>query len=470
MKNLILTILCLSHISAYSNNKTNLIDEFKAFQSTQATELKLSNSLIEKLSLKNESLESYESNCVLYYKKGFIFYEKGGGKLLLLNDSGKIERIDKSNYSGDRFGAFVFVHNDTIYSIGGYGFWHVTGAVRVFNDKTKEWGIINTRDNIQIANGINAQGYYDYREQKLFVLYSSYPDEYIKYQDELTKQGSIKVQIFDLKTKEWSSKTIFLNKKVAEEINDLRIIVASANGLIIHSKYFNEHIFLSFSKNMLFKIPPTYITELFQLNNQNTQHISFAKDSSIFIYDLNSKELKSVELNNLIPINGEPLYTVKMAAQKKHGLNVLLGLSATILTLFISYKFKKKKTQIVEPNRKQNNTIYNIKADDFCEILDNLEISVLEKMLNNYQTGKLTSIEEINKIMNIEKRTYRIRNNMRADLLKIINKKFMDYSGFIEEVIIRVRSDFDKRYFQYSLNERFVNKIRLKNLKKDSTP
>jgi hypothetical protein len=48
---------------------------------------------------------------------------------------------------------------------------------------------------------------------------------------------------------------------------------------------------------------------------------------------------------------------------------------------------------------------------------------------------------------------------MRADVLKLINKKFMDFASSSDELIIRERSSFDKRYFEYTLNDRYANKI-----------
>lgn len=465
MKNLYPLLAIFLSIPALGNDKIILPNELNALIKNGANELKLSFKLRERLILQNDTLSKFELSSIIPYKNGLIIYERGGGKLLFLNNQGNLNRLDKSNYSGERFGAFVFENNDTIYSLGGYGFWHITGAVRIFNEKTNEWGIINVSRNVRISNGVNSHGYYDSKTKKLYVIYSNYKDEYIKHSDE--KQGEneklLSIQIFDLKTKDWNKNEIYLNRKIGSDINDIKVIATLSNGIIVNSKSFEENIFLSFENNKIYKVPSSFALELSQLNNQEREFISYVKDSSIYFYDIETKKMKFITLNNLIPIKEESLYHEKNNEIKKHKFEILFLAASIMASIIIFLKMKKKRSNKDQKVTIQDKTMLNNKVDDFCELLDNQENAVLEKLLNNYQDQKLTSIEEINKILNIEKRQYRIRNNIRADLLKIINKKFIDYSGINEELIIRVRSDFDKRYFQYSLNERFVNKIRMKN-------
>ena len=68
-------------------------------------------------------------------------------------------------------------------------------------------------------------------------------------------------------------------------------------------------------------------------------------------------------------------------------------------------------------------------------------------------------MDEINVVLGVTKKPYKIRNNMRATALKIINKKFFDYRGSTEELILRVKSDDDKRFFTYSINESFISMV-----------
>ena len=93
------------------------------------------------------------------------------------------------------------------------------------------------------------------------------------------------------------------------------------------------------------------------------------------------------------------------------------------------------------------------------DLLNEIEQQIVQTIAEDFKAERLTSIDKINKILGIEKRPYKIKNNLRADVLKMINKKFMDYLGNNDELIIRERSEFDKRFFEYTINERYVNKI-----------
>jgi hypothetical protein len=43
----------------------------------------------------------------------------------------------------------------------------------------------------------------------------------------------------------------------------------------------------------------------------------------------------------------------------------------------------------------------------------------------------------------------------------MINKKFMVYAGIGDDLILKQRTEFDKRFFEYSIDQRFISKLRL---------
>lgn len=84
---------------------------------------------------------------------------------------------------------------------------------------------------------------------------------------------------------------------------------------------------------------------------------------------------------------------------------------------------------------------------------------ILELLATNEAFKKNTSTIELNKKMGIEKRPLKIQNNMRATSIGLINRKFNLLSTVNEELIIRIRSEFDKRFFEYRLNSRFAHMV-----------
>jgi hypothetical protein len=54
----------------------------------------------------------------------------------------------------------------------------------------------------------------------------------------------------------------------------------------------------------------------------------------------------------------------------------------------------------------------------------------------------------------------KIQNNLRANYILEINKKYSKINSAKEELVQRVRSDFDKRYFEYKINPRAINQLK----------
>ena len=82
-----------------------------------------------------------------------ILIKSDSSVFLLVNGTGRVykaiemkddkiafTRVDSTEFLGYNFGSYNFYCNDTLYSYGGYGFWHMNGHLRYFN-KENQWMI-----------------------------------------------------------------------------------------------------------------------------------------------------------------------------------------------------------------------------------------------------------------------------------------------------------------------------------------
>ncbi|MFZ9718008.1 MAG: hypothetical protein ACO3BD_01510 [Chitinophagaceae bacterium] len=408
----------------------------------------------------NAELTDFQLDGIVKQNNNYLLYENGSGRLWQLNDSGRLTKWDKTKFAGDRFGAFEFTHNDTLYSMGGYGFWRVSGAIRYFNHETREWMVIPANQNVVAASGVNAIFFHAVNASKVFVIYGQYNDEYLieKHQE---KTDRLYLQIFDLVHKTWADNPKVLSQAIAKELDDIRVLAATSNALYLNSKYFNETLELDFQQNIYSEIEPAFLNDLQQIIGQRPNHMIEKSESSIIITDLNTRapfrfdvskykkkktgtiysnapnESKSLPLNSLLYIS--------------IGLNILLG-ATWARSILIRKKLDERESGLNEIDAPT-------KGKKFIDLLDAVELNIINTLSAHFKASKHTSIDEINKILGIEKRPYKIANNIRADALKMINKKFMDFSGNTDELIIRERSTFDKRFFEYTLNQRYINKV-----------
>lgn len=56
----------------------------------------------------------------------------------------QFKRIDRTYYRGDNCYAYQFIAHNTIYSLGGYGFWRSNNHLISYNKSTEEWDAINS--------------------------------------------------------------------------------------------------------------------------------------------------------------------------------------------------------------------------------------------------------------------------------------------------------------------------------------
>ena len=100
----------------------------------------------------------------------FFFYDNGNRIRITIQGTGQVYeysplkkeliRIDKTFHSGFNFGSNLFIRNNTLYSIGGEGFWNYSPTITYFDEKIKEWEILRSKNSgtTPIVDGY--QGYY----------------------------------------------------------------------------------------------------------------------------------------------------------------------------------------------------------------------------------------------------------------------------------------------------------------------
>jgi hypothetical protein len=112
----------------------------------------------------------------------------------------------------------------------------------------------------------------------------------------------------------------------------------------------------------------------------------------------------------------------------------------------------------LESNKESKISIQN--QQSFKSNLTEAENKLLALITNNSMEGLMTSVNQMNQVMDIEKKPIKIQNNLRAAMVLMINKKFMVYSGTQDELLEKHRTEFDKRFFEYAVKRKLLSKIK----------
>lgn len=404
-------------------------------------------------------------------KNGFsgqeIIWQKGRGWIIhngspriyeILNDS--LVRLDETKHSGYSFGAALVRFRDTIFSIGGYGFWSVNGSVRFFNEKMKEWDIIKCNNEAPFANGINGFSYYDSKTEKLYVIYSKYNPEYLINQ---SIEKGVFVQIFDFKTKTWSNDTFVFNEDFASQLSDINSVRRGPSWIIVNSAKFKSSLLLDFRQNLIYEVSDPKTTELIQLLANHKNHIIYNTDENVKIFDRDNDSVITYNINasELTPLD-KPIYVKKTQWMSMTNIkSILLVVSIIMISILFYFTVRLKK----QKNKGSNTLIVEKERQDFKAFvmnLDELEKQVLRKVVECSYLGEKTSVNQLNKILGTERKDFKIQNNIRSEVILSINNKFKAYSSMNDMLIDRQRTAIDKRYMEYYINGNLKSKFPLK--------
>jgi hypothetical protein len=76
---------------------------------------------------------------------GIYFFEQCTNKVFLFDlKNQSFKRLDQTYYRGNNCRSYRFLANNTIYSLGGYGFWQTNNLLTYFDKRSDEWEAVNS--------------------------------------------------------------------------------------------------------------------------------------------------------------------------------------------------------------------------------------------------------------------------------------------------------------------------------------
>ena len=89
------------------------------------------------------------------------------------------------------------------------------------------------------------------------------------------------------------------------------------------------------------------------------------------------------------------------------------------------------------------------KSSKILDLLEQRERVLLKFIYEQSSEDRLTTIDEINKVIGASQRTNEIQKRLRSDIITSINEKLGIVTNNKKPVIDKQRSEFDKRSFEY---------------------
>jgi hypothetical protein len=367
----------------------------------------------------------------------FLITVRGTGQMYLFNVLDKtLERVDKTFFRGFNFDAIQFSRKDTIFSVGGQGFWRIHSIPTYFNAKSKEWDYYSSI-NEKGPQGISSRfGGYDPQSDYLYSLeipplyQEKSDDDYPFYQFDFksntwTEMGFVQFNNPNLKNfakqnGRWVSPLFFSHEIGYEEFID-----PVANKIYRYQG--KNHSFFLLAKylyakgNKVYSFQRTYNQNKFEIKLDSID-IQTLKKSSIILGDFYTPNVWYNKVSWSTWINY--LYIVIIA--------ILVWL-VILLT-----KNKKLKTQNIWnqlPAEGEAFLKFMVKKDDLT-----------------------CTTDELNSLLGCADKSIESQRQYRSKFITSLNVFFERYFE-ISEAITRNQSATDKRYVDYQLKREASEKL-----------
>ena len=352
------------------------------------------------------------------------------------------KRIDDNENINYNLGAFYFSIGETIYNQGGYGFWKTNGTIRGFNFKDGEWDVFPT--NIEVYNPIfPGSSWFDHSKNALYIPYQQLINSGLKGFQNAAGKIVDGVMYLDCKTWDWV-KAGKVRSSYLEILKNARTKVYNQSGYFIsdgEDVYWFNFLNNSVSIN-------TNRTLAQSINRLDNSSIQYYKDGILYSYFPETGALDTLVVDESKFVKEpEAMWGLPLGIADMWPL--LLSLFVFIVAIVYFFKAPSKK------DLKRTTETFTVGAKKLDVSFNQTELALIDLFIEKSFVGATATIAEINYVLGIKYKNVGMQKKVRSDVINGINDKFKYASSQDIQLILSVRSETDKRYFEY-----FIAKIK----------
>lgn len=287
-----------------------------------------------------------------------------------------LKRLDQTYFRGYNFNANQFFRNDTLFSIGGEGFWTKHSLITYYKPSVSEWGYYKMQKNNKHVVTNKFSGY----SKKHDSFFSAYLTV-----DSALSNKKTPLMIYSFKKDLWENKG-FLNEKMTRLAqSNYRFLWTGEYFVLLYDQAESKIFIADPFENKLHEYTST--NDQFYLKNNDL----YAKDKYIYSRSLASTGkldkvfFDSISVNSLL-LESKFIGPVYENADFNYQKSISISLGFVVLVIGIIY-YKKRK----------------LNSKEFK--LTKLELMVIEKLLNEKNNNKISSAE-LNSLLKIIHHTF----------------------------------------------------------------
>lgn len=407
----------------------------------------------------------------LLKKKDKVYMQLlGAGRLYQIQKQAKSQyefiRLDSTFYFGSNFGSINFFYKDTLFKLGGIGFWKVADYFTFYSTKTNEWELISSKNGVPVYQSPE-NGVLFFIDQLYGKFYLSNSINQTDFPASLNTSYSDTCRVFDLKNKTWQNLgkiNPILKEKLQKSVG---LKTPFGPNMIFLSDL--EMYWLNFSTNQFGVLAKSKQAEFrekwLKIYKGRPEHsYQFAMGTHFYLIRIENDgtlQYESIELNSIDfkDPNAQPIYSnnliVSFLNKIEPGISIISNIFIVLMVLLLYFLYnkiiKKKKTPL---------EIQSILYKNFYSALTAVEKELIQSIYEFQIKQEQISIKTINKIIGVQQKDTITQNKSRSDYFLRINQKFKLATRASELLIVKQREATDKRIYNYNINTIFITEIK----------
>lgn len=384
-----------------------------------------------KLQAKGQILIRTPKHLYLYFAgTGWLYQLKQEKDSLLV-----FQRIDKTENINYNIDAVVFANGENLYNLGGYGFWKSNGTLRKFNFTDREWDVepVDTEVHPPVNPFVS---WFHPSSSTLVVPYTQELNTGIK-RDESKVPTNNKTYRLDLRTHNWE-----LLGEPGPKFMDITT-VTNAGRLTTDNGYlvpFNDRVYwIDFISNQILVFENSSLAQT--LLRVDSRYLHYYYHQKLYLLNTQNWRYDSVSINpGDFVATGHPVWN-KSTNYLTVSLVTLVPALALLLTWYLLWRRK-------SPAPKTDQV-----AKKYLVNFTETELSLINLLLERSKDSRTASITDINYVLGIRDKNTGMQKKVRSDIINNCNEKYSYLSQQDGPLIQSIRSETDKRYFEYLISK-----------------
>jgi hypothetical protein len=388
-------------------------------------------------------------------KKDLYVYLNASGIVYKFKEQNKTKdsltfvRIDSTEHFGYNINCIPFIYKNSLYNIGGYGFWRWNGHLRIFNEALKQWDIAKVNREVPVIKLSSPSIWMDSKEGRIITLRHLEKNEAEKDTDGVGAKQVDSVMMLDLEKRDWKTLGI-LDPNIVKYSNLSSLITNTKMGLFVNN---NSKIELwNIEENKVYAFNDAHYSQV--LNAFFSYNFIWSEDSTIYLGKNNVDGIDSIILTtkNLVATN-KKIY-VELSNRGFYAKSLTVFFAAIVLGVLFFYVLKKRKK--TTNGIKKNLTDPPLQSSyPNQHIYSSIELDLISLLISNSKThNRYTGVDELNHLLGMTNKSIEMQKRKRSDCIRSINEKFALVSQKEDAILIkRKKAEADGRLNEFFISE-----------------